>query len=75
MTAEKTVQPDVENALEGTVFDIGYQHYSGLREGRNRARLAVYQDGVRNALGFGRGAWAKVLPLLFIALLVSIGLV
>ena len=75
MTPGKTVQPEVANALEGTVFDIGYQHYSGPREGRNRARLAVYKDGVRNALGFGRGARAKVLPWLFIALLVSIALV
>jgi ABC-2 type transport system permease protein len=70
MTAGKTVQPEAVNALEGTVFDIGYQHYSGPREGRNRARFAVFKDGLRNSLGFGRGAWAKVLPWLFIALLV-----
>ena len=62
-------------ALEGTVFDIGYQHYSGPREGRNRARLAVYKDGLRMALGLGRGARAKVLPWFFISLAGAIGLV
>lgn len=59
----------------GTVFDIGYQRYTGVREGRSRARAAVYRDGVRAALGFGRGARAMVLPWLFIALLCGIALI
>ena len=62
-------------AHSGTVFDIGYQGYTGVREGRGRARLAVFKDGVRTALGFGRGARAKVLPWLFIGVLVAIALV
>lgn len=74
MTPVQTVHPEGLN-LEGTVFDIGYQRYTGPREGRNRARLSVYKDGVRNALGLGRGAWAKVLPWFFIAVLVAIALV
>lgn len=60
---------------EGTVFDIGYQKYTGLREGRNRARLSVFKDGVRTALGLGRGARAKILPWFFIGLLAAIALV
>jgi ABC-2 type transport system permease protein len=59
----------------GTVFDIGYQHYHGAREGRARALKAVYKDGVRIALGLGRGPRAKILPWLFIALLSGIALV
>jgi ABC-2 type transport system permease protein len=59
----------------GTVFDIGYQRYTGPREGRARARLAVFKDGVRTALGLGRGARAKVLPWGFIGILVSVGLI
>jgi ABC-2 type transport system permease protein len=59
----------------GTVFDIGYQRYTGEREGRRRAVLAVFRDGVRIALGLGRGPRAKVLPWLFICLLSAIGLV
>jgi ABC-2 type transport system permease protein len=61
--------------MTGTVFDIGYQRYAGEREGRNRSRLAVFKDGVRTALGLGRGGRAKILPWLFIALLAGIALV
>lgn len=62
-------------ARSGTVFDIGYQRYTGVREGRARARSAVFKDGIRAALGFGRGGRAKVLPWLFIALLSGIALI
>jgi ABC-type transport system involved in multi-copper enzyme maturation permease subunit len=59
----------------GTVFDIGYQRYAGAREGRSRALLAVYRDGVRAALGFGRGPRALVLPWFFIGGLSLMGLI
>lgn len=59
----------------GTVFDIGYQRYTGAREGRNRGRWAVFKDGVRTALGLGRGARAKVLPWFFIGMLNFIALI
>ena len=48
----------------GELFDLGYQHYDGPREGRTRARKAVFFDGFRTTLGLGRGAGAKVLPML-----------
>ncbi len=52
----------------GEVFDLGYQHYEGPREGRTRARTALWVNGVRTALGLGRGPRAKILPtLLFVA--------
>ncbi len=51
----------------GEIFDIGYQNYDGPREGRLRARKAVYVNGVRTTLGLGRGASAKVLPILLFA--------
>ncbi len=59
----------------GTVFDIGYQRYTGVREGRGRARRAIFKDGVRTALGLGRPARAKVLPWFFIGVLTAIALV
>ena len=71
-TAERRV--DAAPAT-GTVFDIGYQSYSGAREGRGRSRIAVFKDGFRTALGFGRGGRAKILPWLFLALLGFIGLI
>jgi len=59
----------------GTVFDIGYRNYTGEREGVKRSRLAVYKDGIRIALGFGRGGRAKILPWFFIGVLAFIGLI
>ena len=54
----------------GEVFDLGYQRYQGPREGRMRARKALWANGVRTALGLGRGAGAKILPiLLFVAVM------
>ena len=52
----------------GEVFDLGYRRYDGPREGRSRARKAMYWDGVRTVIGIGRGGRAKILPvLMFIA--------
>jgi ABC-2 type transport system permease protein len=61
--------------MTGTVFDIGYQSYTGIREGRGRARKAVYKDGLRAALGLGRGARAKILPWFFVFVLSAIATV
>lgn len=49
----------------GEIFDIGYQNYDGPREGRTRARKAIFVNGFRTTLGLGRGASAKILPILF----------
>ena len=48
----------------GELYDLGYQHYRGPREGRMRARKAVFIDGLRTTLGLGHGPLAKVLPIL-----------
>ena len=61
--------------MTGTVFDIGYRNYVGEREGRGRGRKAVFKDGVRTALGLGRGGRAKILPWFFISVLSAIALV
>ena len=61
--------------MTGTVFDIGYQRYTGKREGRQRARTAIFKDGLRAAFGIGRGGRAKVLPFFFIGVLTVIALV
>ena len=61
--------------MTGTVFDIGYQRYTGVREGRGRARRAMLKDGVRAALGLGRPPRAKVLPWFFLFVLTFIAVV
>jgi ABC-2 type transport system permease protein len=70
-----SAQPATRAAAGGTVFDIGYQRYTGRRDGTGRARLAVFKDGVRIALGIGRGSRAKALPWVFIALLSGIAVI
>lgn len=50
---------------EGQLFDLGYQRYEGPREGRARARKALFVNGIRTCFGLGRGAMAKILPILF----------
>lgn len=70
-----TTVPQPAASTDGTVFDIGYRGYTGVREGRRRPRLAIYKDGVRIALGLGRGPRAKVLPWFFIFVLSAIALV
>ena len=52
-------------ASEGQLFDLGYQRYDGPREGRARARKALFVNGIRTCFGLGRGAMAKILPILF----------
>ncbi len=50
----------------GQVFDIGYQRYEGPRGGRAQARAAIFADGVKAALGIGRGGRAKILLWIFL---------
>ena len=60
----------METRPAGQLFDIGYQRYDGPRQGRTRARMALFVNGVRQSTGIGRGARSKILPILM--LLVSI---
>lgn len=69
------MSPSTPGAASGTVFDIGYRGYDGPRDGRAAARRAVFLDGVRAALGVGRGGRAKVLPWAFLGLLTFIALI
>ena len=50
---------------EGHLFDLGYQRYEGPREGRARARKALFVNGIRTCFGIGRGTLAKIMPILF----------
>ena len=75
MSGETIGRADANSHSRGTVFDIGYQRYTGAREGRRRSRLAILKDGLRIALGLGRGGRAKILPWFFISVLVGIALI
>jgi ABC-2 type transport system permease protein len=46
----------------GAIYDRGYRHYDGPREGRQRRVRAIVVAGVRRALGLKRNWKAKVVP-------------
>jgi ABC-2 type transport system permease protein len=49
-------------APAGTIYDRGYRHYEGLREGRRRRVRAITVAGVRRVLGLKRNWKTKVIP-------------
>jgi ABC-2 type transport system permease protein len=48
----------------GVIHDIGYQRYTGRRLGRAGIIRALYWHSLRSAFGIGRGAKAKILPVI-----------
>jgi ABC-2 type transport system permease protein len=53
----------------GVIHDLGYRGYEGPRLGRGRIVAALTWHSFRAAFGFGRGAKAKIVPVIaFIAL-------
>ena len=48
----------------GVIHDIGYQGYDGPRLGRWAIAQALTWHSLRSAFGFGRGAKAKIIPVL-----------
>jgi ABC-2 type transport system permease protein len=53
----------------GVIHDLGYRRYEGERLGRVQITRALYWHSLRSAFGIGRGAKAKILPVIaFVAL-------
>ena len=46
----------------GTIYDIGYRHYTGPRLGRRGAVGAVIGAGLRAVFGLGRSGRSKIIP-------------
>lgn len=57
-----------EARAAGTIYDLGYQTYSGTRLGRNHAIANLIGYSFRAAFGLGRGTRAKALPMLVAAI-------
>lgn len=47
---------------EGSVYDLGYRSYEGVRLGRPHAVLSLYFTSLRGIFGFGRHTSSKILP-------------
>jgi ABC-2 type transport system permease protein len=52
------------NPPAGVIHDLGYQRYDGPRYGRPQIIRALAWHSFRAAFGFGRGAKAKILPVI-----------
>ncbi len=46
----------------GSIYDLGYRGYEGLRLGRRGAITALLTHSVRTAYGLGRNARSKIVP-------------
>ena len=57
-----------ETRAAGTIYDLGYQTYSGARLGRNHAIGNLIKYSFKTAFGLGRGSRAKVLPMFVLAI-------
>jgi len=51
-------------AAGGVIHDLGYQRYDGPRLGRSQIVTALAWHSFRAAFGFGRGAKAKIVPVI-----------
>jgi ABC-2 type transport system permease protein len=61
--------PPSPGSAAGVIHDLGYRGYDGPRLGRPRIVAALTWHSFRGAFGFGRGAKAKIVPVIaFIAL-------
>jgi ABC-2 type transport system permease protein len=52
------------SAETGVIHDIGYRRYTGRRLGRAQIIRALYWHSLRSAFGIGRGAKAKIVPVI-----------
>lgn len=46
----------------GSIYDLGYRPYDGVRLGRTYAITSLFWYSLRSIFGLGRSAWAKVFP-------------
>jgi len=68
----------VREAAGGSIYDLGYRHYTGSRLGRPHAVSAMYVHSLRSIFGIGRPLSSKIGPWLllgasFLPALVQLG--
>jgi ABC-2 type transport system permease protein len=61
--------PMMTTPAAGVIHDLGYRGYDGPRLGRRQIVTALAWHSFRSAFGFGRGAKAKILPVIAIVVL------
>ena len=63
----------------GSIYDLGYRNYEGIRLGRRHAIMSLYWYTLRGAFGLGRRTSAKIIPAIitiiaFLPAVVQLGL-
>jgi ABC-2 type transport system permease protein len=69
----------VREAAGGSIYDLGYRHYTGPRLGRRNAVAAMYIQSLRSVFGISRPFTSKIFPWLllgasYLPALVQLGL-
>jgi len=64
MPAEAPTDGTAAVQTSGVIHDLGYRRYDGPRLGRRRIVAALAWHSFRSAFGLGRGAKAKVVPVI-----------
>jgi ABC-2 type transport system permease protein len=54
--------PTAATAPTGNIYDLGYRHYQGKRNGRLYAMWSLFVESFRGVWGFGRPMQAKAAP-------------
>ena len=57
----------MREATGGSIYDLGYRHYTGPRLGRPHAIVAMYVQSLRSIFGIGRPLTSKIGPWLLTA--------
>jgi ABC-2 type transport system permease protein len=65
MTAQN---PAPTTAPAGSIYDLGYRHYEGKRNGRLYAMWSLFTESLRGVWGFGRPMSAKAAPFILAGL-------
>jgi len=68
-----------DRTAAGSIYDLGYRRYQGVRLGRRHAVWALYLHSLRSVFGIGRSFWAKaasfgVLAIALVPAVVQLGI-
>jgi len=63
-----TARNPAASSAAGSIYDLGYRHYLGKRNGRAYATWSLFVESFRGVWGFGRPVSAKAAPFILIGL-------
>ena len=67
-SVDRAPAPGAANSPAGSIYDLGYRHYAGQRNGRGYAMWSLFVESLRGVWGFGRPTTAKAAPFILAGL-------